>query len=185
MSKQKLSLQEQLLKSGLATKAQAKTVHAEKLKQTQRQRKNHIVVEDDAKQLALQAQAEKIERDKALNQQRNQQEQHKQVLAQIKQLIELNRLALDNSDDSLAFHFNDNNKMKTLYVSDLMRQRLINGDYAIVKSAETYAVVSAEIGIKIQERDAGSLVLLNEQVKAVADDNDPYAAFAIPDDLVW
>ncbi len=56
----KLSLQEQLLKSGLVSAAKAKSVSADKRKQTQQQRKNKVEVIDEAKELAQKAQAEKI-----------------------------------------------------------------------------------------------------------------------------
>ncbi len=42
MSKQKLSLQDQLLKSGLVTSAQVKTAKSDKRKQTEQQRKNNM-----------------------------------------------------------------------------------------------------------------------------------------------
>ena len=93
MSKQKLSLQEQLLKSGLVSSAQAKTAKTNKNKQVQQQRKNNVVVNDDAKELAQKARAEQLARDVELNQQRQQQELKKQLLAQVKQLIEQNKLA--------------------------------------------------------------------------------------------
>ena len=49
MSKQKLSLQDQLLKSGLVSSAQAKSVKSDKHKQTQQQRKNNVTVVDEKK----------------------------------------------------------------------------------------------------------------------------------------
>ena len=72
MSKQKLSFQEQLLKTGLVTSAQAKAAKSTKNKQTQLHRKNNVAVVDEAKKLALNAQAEKVERDKELNRVRKQ-----------------------------------------------------------------------------------------------------------------
>ena len=56
MSKQKLSLQEQLLKSGLVSSAQAKSAKSDKRKQTEQQRKNNVTVVDEAKELAQKAQ---------------------------------------------------------------------------------------------------------------------------------
>ena len=49
MSKQKLSLQEQLLKSGLVSSAHAKSAKSDKHKQVQQQRKNNVKVVDEAK----------------------------------------------------------------------------------------------------------------------------------------
>lgn len=184
MSKQKLSLQEQLLKSGLASSAQAKAVKTEKRKQTQQQRKNNVVAVDEAKVLALKAQAEKIERDRELNQLRKQQDAQKELAAQVRQLIELTRLAQDAN--GVAYNFNDNNKVKTLYVSNTMREHLIKGSLAIVRLGQGYEVVPADAASKISARDPACVVVHNQQ-SASADDkqDDPYAAYQIPDDLMW
>jgi uncharacterized protein YaiL (DUF2058 family) len=184
MSKQKLSLQEQLLKSGLVSSAQAKTAKSDKHKQQQLQRKNNVVVSDEAKELAQKARAEQLAKDQELNQQRLQQEHKKQLLAQIKQLIEQNKQPRD--EDGVAYRFIDANKVKTLYVSETMRTQLINGKLAIVKSGKSYEVVFAEVAEKISERDVNSVLVHNETVTAkVEQADDPYAAYAVPDDLMW
>ena len=184
MSKQKLSLQEQLLKSGLVSSAQAKSAKSDKHKQTQQQRKNNVTVVDEAKELVKKAQVEKAERDRELNQLRKQEEEQKHLIAQVKQLIELNKLPKDA--DGLAFHFNDNNKIKTLYVSETMREQIIRGRMAIVKLGESYEVVSAEVAKKISLRDAASVIVHNETCASVVDNkDDPYADYQIPDDLMW
>ncbi len=183
MNNKKLSLQEQLLKSGLVSSAKAKTVKSEKHKQTQLQRNNNAAIIDEAKLLAQKTQAEKAARDRELNQLRQQQDEHKQLAAQVKQLIELNRLATD--PEGIAYHFNDQNKMKTLYVSETMREHLIGGREAIVKFDGQYAVVSAEIAKKILARDAASLVVFNEADRDAPKVDDAYADYQIPDDLMW
>jgi uncharacterized protein YaiL (DUF2058 family) len=184
MSKQKLSLQDQLLKSGLVSSAQAKTAKSDKRKQTQQQRKNNLTVVDEAKELVQKAQAEKAERDRELNQLKKQQEEQKHLIAQVKQLIELNKQPKEA--DGLAYHFNDNNKVKTLYVSEAMREEIIRGRLAIVKLGESYEVVSAEIAKKISLRDAASVIVHNEHCSSDIDNkDDPYAAYQIPDDLMW
>jgi len=184
MSKAKLSLQEQLLKSGLVSSAQAKSAKSDKRKQTRQQQKNHLVVVDEAKELALKAQAEKAERDRELNQQRKQLEEQKQIAAQIKQLIESNRQAKD--DDGVAYNFNDNNKIKTLYVSAAMRQQIIRGHLAIVKQGQYYEVVPADVAKKISLRDPDCVIVNNEPIAETTEHNDdPYAAYQIPDDLIW
>ncbi len=184
MSKQKLSLQDQLLKSGLVSSAQAKSAKSDKRKQTQQQRKNKVTVVDETKELVQKAQAEKAERDRELNQLIKQQEEQKQLAAQIKQLIELNKQPKD--PDGLAYHFNDNNKIKTLYVSEAMREQIIRGRLAIVKLGESYEVVSSEIAKKISLRDAASVIVHNETCVSATDTNDdPYADYQVPDDLIW
>ena len=185
MSKQKLSLQEQLLKSGLVSSAQAKAAKTNKHKQEQLQRKNNVVAVDEAKALAQKARAEQLAKDVELNQQRQQQEQKKQLLAQVKQLIELNKLPGDD-EDGVAYRFTDDNKVKTLYVSETMRMQLINGQLAIVKSGKSYEVVSTGVAQKIRERDVDSVLVHNESANTSAvQADDPYAGYEVPDDLMW
>ncbi|HEY8037674.1 MAG TPA: DUF2058 domain-containing protein [Methylobacter sp.] len=179
----KLSLQEQLLKSGLVSAAKAKSVKADKRKQTQQQRKNGVEVIDEAKELAQKAQAEKIERDRELNQLRQQQDEQKQLAAQIKQIIELNRLPRDT--EGLAYNFTDNNKVKRLYVSEAMRDQIAQGRLAIVKLGTDYEVVGAEAARKIQQRDTASVIVFNESDKTTNAVDDVYAEYQVPDDLIW
>jgi len=179
----KLSLQEQLLKSGLVSSAQAKSVKSDKRKQTQQQRKNGVAVVDEAKELAQKAQAEKIERDRELNQLRQQQEEQKQLAAQVKQIIELNRLPKDA--EGLAYHFTDDKKVKRLYVSEAMRDQIAEGRLAIVKLGQQYEVVSAETAKKIQQRDAAFVIVFNESNKTTDVVDDAYAEYQVPDDLMW
>lgn len=186
MSRQKLSLQEQLLKSGLVSTAKAKTAQADKRKQTQKQRKNNVSVVDEAKELAAKAQAEKAAKDRELNERRKQQEAQRELAAQIRQLVEPNRVPQD--DDGVAFRFTDQNRIKTVYVSDAMREQLIAGRLAIVKLGKRYEIITAEAAHKVGERDATRLIVFNKPAPA-ADSNkagdDPYAAYVVPDDLVW
>ena len=184
MSKQKLSLQEQLLKSGLVSSAKAKNIKSDKYKQEQLKRNNNITVVDEAKELVQKALAEKVEKDRALNLQIKEQEQQKHLQAQIKQLIELNKQPREV--DGLAYHFTDDNKVKTLYVSETMREALIKGRLAIVKLGKSYEVVVSEVAKKISLRAAASVIIHNElSTEAVDSADDPYAAFEIPDDLMW
>lgn len=181
MSK-KLSLQEQLLKSGLASTAQARAAKSEKNKQTQMQRKNNLEVTNQAQEAARLAKLEQQAKDQALNQQRLQQEQQKQLIAQVKQLIEQNRLTDTDGDE--AYHFTDDNKVKTLYVDKATRDKLSAGKWAIVKHETQYHIVSADTAEKIKERQPEAILVLNNNTQTTAE-NDPYAAYKVPDDLIW
>jgi uncharacterized protein len=178
----KLSLQEQLLKSGLVSDAQAKKIKSDKKNQAKLQQKNKIERVDEIKALAQQAQEVKIAKDRALNQQRKEEADQKAIAAQIKQLIELNQVSQDS--DGIAYHFNDAGKVKTLYVSERVREQLSAGQLAIVRLEKRYEIVSSAIAHKIKERDADYFMILNEAAARLAAD-DPYAAYAVPDDLMW
>jgi len=190
MSQKKLSLQDQLLKAGLVSSAQAKTVKTEKHKQSQLQRNNKVQQADEAKALALKAQAEKLERDKELNKLKQQQEEQKQIAAQVRQLIEQHRIKIDENavdlyDDSHAYHFTDSNKVKKLFVPQALREQIASGRLAIVKLGKRYELVTADIAEKIKARNAASVIVLNEPDSSRVEQNDAYAGYEIPDDLMW
>jgi uncharacterized protein YaiL (DUF2058 family) len=179
MSQRKLSLQEQLLKSGLTTDAKARQIRSEKRKQ----RQNNAVGEDEAKRLAQKAREEQAARDRELSLLKKEQAEQKEISAQIKQLIDQNRKDQAENDDGIAYKFSDNNKIKTVYVSEAMREQISKGRLAVVKWEQQYEIVPADVALKIKARDADCVLVLNDQAEEKIDD--AYAAYQIPDDLIW
>lgn len=180
---QTLSLQEQLLKSGLSNDAKLKQVKAEKRKQSKLERNNGVEIVDEVKLSAEQLRQQQAERDRELNRQRKLAEEQKALAAQIKQIVDLNRIAQDAN--GVAYNFTDANKVKTLYVSEKVRDALSSGRAGIAKTENRYEIVPAEVARKIQQRDAASVVVLNDANHDIAVEDDPYAAYQIPDDLMW
>jgi uncharacterized protein YaiL (DUF2058 family) len=179
----KLTLQQQLLKAGLVSDAKAKTVKTEKRKQEKLKLKNNVEVVDEAKLLAEQAKAEQIEKDRLLNQQKAQEAEKKAIAAQVKQLIDEHKQKQD--PDGVAYNFTDGTTVKKIYVSEAMRENLIRGRLAIVKFEKAYDVVNCETAEKIRLRDAACVLVLNKAVETEVKEDDPYAAYQIPDDLMW
>jgi uncharacterized protein YaiL (DUF2058 family) len=180
----KLSLQEQLLQAGLVSNAKAKAIKTEKNKQIKQQRHQNAHIVDDAKMLAQKAIADKVERDRVLNQQQQLQSQQKEISAQIKQLIAEHQMMLDPQAD-IPYHFTDASKVKTIYVTEMQRDQLAKGHIAIIKEDQRYSLIHAEIAQKIKERDSTCIVLWNEQTTYTPSPDDPYASYQIPDDLMW
>jgi uncharacterized protein YaiL (DUF2058 family) len=179
MSQKKLSLQEQLLKSGLANSTKAKQIRAEKRKQ---QKINHSTDDHAARLEAQKAKAEQQEKDRLLNQLKREETERKQQMAQIKQLVDQHKLP--QSEDGVKYNFNDGGKVKTVYVSEAVRNQIVNGRAAIVICEQKYQIVALEIAQKIEHRDPSAIVLINDAPKQPAPD-DPYAEYQIPDDLIW
>ena len=177
-----LSLRDQLLKAGLVNEKQAKQAGKQKQKQQRLEKKGQIEVDDSQQQAALQAKAEKVARDQELNRQQQEKAEQKARAAQIKQLIEVSRLPKLTTED--YYNFVDDKKVKRLSVNALMRNKLSSGSLAIVRHGGGYEVIPREAALKIQERDAQRVVLLNTPTEA-PDADDPYAAYQIPDDLMW
>ena len=191
MSQKKLSLQEQLLKAGLVTEAQARTAKSDKYKANQRGRNANAAVANETKELAQKAQAEQTARDKELNRLKQEQEAQKQAAAQVRQLIVQHRLqidddAVDRYDDSFAYHFIDQGKIKKLFVPEDIRQLIADGRLAVVRLGRRYEIVKVDIADKIKARAPDCVVVHNQSPGATSvDGNGPYADYQIPDDLIW
>lgn len=176
------SLQEQLLKAGLADEKKARAVKNEKRKQRKQQPKGAVVV-NEAEERARQARQEKAERDRQLNLERKQEAEKKAIQAQIRQLIETNRL--DRSRGETSYQFVDGKKIKKILVDDTMVDQLSRGRLAVVRQGENYDVVPEKVARKIMERDAAAVIVLHDRKQDDAGEDDPYAGYEIPDDLMW
>ncbi|UUY08130.1 DUF2058 domain-containing protein [Pseudomonas sp. J452] len=177
-----ISLRDQLLKAGLVNEKQVKQAGKQKQKQQRLEKKNQVEVDDSQKQAALQAMAEKVARDQELNRQLQEKAAQKALAAQIKQLIETSRLPKMTSED--YYNFVDDKKVKRIAVNAMLRDKLSRGSLAIVRHAGGYEIIPREAALKIQERDPQRVLLLNTQTEA-PDADDPYAAYQVPDDLMW
>lgn len=182
------SLFDQLKKSGLVDEKKAQKIKKEKHKQKKQkkgQKKGEAEL-DESKQLALQAQAEKAERDRELNRQRLAEQEKIAIKAQIKQLIESNTVTCE--DEDIRFNFSDQGKVQRLYVNTLLQQQLTKGQLAIVSLEGRYRLVPTKVANKISLRDEQSIIFLNEPTDTnsnTPDEDDPYADYQIPDDLMW
>ena len=65
-----------------------------------------------------------------------------------------------------------------------MKQDIIDGKLGIARIEGRYELVPQSIAEKIQQRNDKRVVLF-EKDEDVIDENDPYAEFQVPDDLIW
>ena len=177
----KLSLQEQMLKAGLVTD--------KKMAKVQRTAKKSRVQAREAREAVEENKKAQIERAKELNEQQKQAALSREYKAQVKQLIEMNRINGIKGD--ISFNFTDNNLIKQLTVDKTTRDQLMNGRLAIARllreksDISDYAIIPASVADKIAQRDADSIVLNSALSQEAQDEDDPYADFKVPDDLMW
>tara|TARA_B100000780_G_scaffold268178_1_gene225894 strand:- start:463 stop:1002 length:540 start_codon:yes stop_codon:yes gene_type:complete len=177
------SLQDQLLKAGLANEKQSKQATKAKKKQTRDVRKGVDVGETAAQRALGEKQAQAI-RSKQLNAQRDAQDQDRAVTAQVKQILEGCRLDLTGGE--VSYNFVDGKAIKKLYVSGMQQAALSRGSLVIVGLDEHYSVVPANVALRIEERAPDTCIIRAElAADALAVEDDPYADFVIPDDLMW
>lgn len=144
--------------------------------------KGQARADDSQKRAAQEAMAEKAKRDQELNRQQQEKVEQKARTAQVKQLIEVSRLPKLITED--YYNFVDDKKVKRISVNALVRNKLSSGSLAIVHHGGGYEIIPREAALKIQERDPRRIVLLNTPTEA-PDADDPYAAYQVPDDLMW
>lgn len=175
------SLQDQLLKAGLANKKQA--VKARKAQHNKQKMKSAgHTVKDEATILAEQAQQEQVARDKELNRLKQEAAEAKAVKAQIKQLITLNQIS-ERGD--VEFRFTHGSSIKTLMLETAHRDAVVKGSLCVVALENSYTLVPTPVADKIAQRDADVIILRNTSEEESTDVDDDYAEYEIPDDLMW
>lgn len=178
------SLQEQLLGAGLVDKKKAKKNAKAMKKQEHLQRTGQDNELDVAKEKAEAARLKKAEQDRELNRQREAEAQQKALQAQIKQLIDTNAIASEYGDIKYQFVGRDN-KVKQLYVDQAIWDRLSRGQLAIIAQGKSHAVIPVPVTEKIRQRDDNIFIYIAENQSEQLEEDDPYAAYQIPDDLMW
>jgi len=176
------SLQEQFLKAGLIDKKKANKANQEKSQQKKIERRTGTQAVDEVRLAALETQRKNAERARELNAQRDAAAAQKAIMAQIVQMVQQSRQSKGKGD--IAYNFTHDNKIKRIYVSTAVQADLIAGRLVIVCQGENSELVPRVIADKIAERDATMVVRVNKTSNEI-DADDPYAAYQIPDDLMW
>ena len=194
------SLQEQLLKAGLISEQQVKDTRRQDGRARRQDKKppkkarppqssTPAVVAGTApknereRELARQR-AAKIARDRALNQDRDAERGRKAKHAQARQLLEQH--SQNAAGGESPYNYLRGRKVKRAYVHPEQRERIIGGQLVL-------AVVEGNHHLLLPDIAARVAALLPEaylhqhvsEPEIELDQDDPYADFKVPDDLVW
>lgn len=177
-----MSLREQLLAAGLVSKKQVK--QADHQQQRQQPRNKEAVAKKAAEQqlAAQKAQAARAARDQEMNRRQQETAARKARMAEIRQLIDQNRVPKIESDE--YYNFIAGKKIRRIAVNPAMREQLIRGELVVVRSEGRSEIVPAAIAARIRERDERVVIPYNA-APAIVDENDPYKDHVVPDDLMW
>ena len=174
------SLKDQLLKAGLVKKKDVK--NQPKKKAPQDAKKNRKKPSENTLRTQRQM-LDKAKKDKKLNERKRIEAEKKALFAQIKQLV--NNSKVDRKDGEKSFNFTFGKKVKTIYVTDPQHTQLSKDQLVIVHlDNDLFELVPKVVANKIAERDAARVVFNKPTDSAKAED-DPYADYEIPDDLMW
>ncbi len=180
------SLQDQLLNMGVVDKKKAKKSQHQKRQTVNKNRKavksGKEVQTDGMQQKIEQTAREKQQRDLELNKQRDAEQAEKALVAEVGQIIDKHSIKIPKEAE-IAYNFSYDNKIKKLYVSSEQQKELMQGYLAIAVTGDSYALIPDKIAERIESRLPALVV--RSQAEQATDENDPYADYEIPDDLMW
>ena len=175
-----MSLRDQLLAAGLVTAKQAKD--ADRQQQRQQLPKHKRESAPEQPRAARPVPSAKVARDQALDRQRQEKAERKARQAQIRQLIEQNKLPKLETEE--FYNFVDGSRVRRIWADASIRERLRQGEIAIARHDGRYELVPAAIAARIRERDERA-VILSAVAPDSAQSDDAYKEFTVPDDLIW
>ncbi|MDM1753665.1 DUF2058 domain-containing protein [Acinetobacter towneri] len=175
----KNALQAQLLKAGLVDNKKAKKLS----KQAVHEQRTGESKDAEVKAKIVKAQQEKLAKDQAIEQEKKAALQEKELKAAIMQMIHQHKIR--DTDGEVAYQFLDG-KIKKVYINQQIYNALVAGSLVIAKENDSYAFLPKALAERINSKMEGFIIVNNaEKNEATTDEEDPYAAYVIPDDLMW
>jgi len=181
------SLQEQLLKAGLTTKHKARQANTDQRKKNKQKRSGVKVEESVQEQVKKQIAAskkEKLAKDQLLNDAKKKELEQKELTLRIRQILQHHQVK--NILGENEYNYTYGSKVKKLHLNDISQKALINGRLALCGLDDITYVVTRETAVKLAELDESVILLKNDKVEDEnINEDDPYADYQIPDDLMW
>ena len=175
----KNALQAQLLKAGLVDNKKEKKLS----KQAVHEQRTGESKDAEVKAKIAQAQQEKLAKDQAIEQEKKAALQEKELKAAIMQMI--HQYKIRDTDGEVVYQFLDG-KIKKVYINQQIYNALVAGSLVIAKENHSYAFLPKALAERINLKMEGFIIVNNaEKNEATTDEEDPYAAYVIPDDLMW
>ncbi|RYL27122.1 DUF2058 domain-containing protein [Acinetobacter piscicola] len=176
----KNALAAQLLKAGLVDNKKAKKLS----KQAQHEQRTGQNNDAEIKAKIEQDKQEKLAKDQALNQEKQRILDEKALVAAIIQMIAQHKIK--DTDGDICYQFIDDGKIKKVYIHQQVYNALVSGSLVIAKENNSYALLPKALADRINEKMTGFIIVNNaENNQQTTDEEDPYAAYVIPDDLMW
>ena len=176
----KNALQAQLLKAGSVDNKKAKKLS----KQAVHEQRTGQSSEAELKAKIEKDQQEKLAKDQALSLEKKLALDEKTLRASVIQMISHHKIK--EIDGDVTYQFIDDSKIKKVYINQQIYNALVSGSLVVAKDHDRYAFLPKALAERINEKLTGFILVNNsENTAEVTDEEDPYAAYVIPDDLMW
>jgi len=141
-------------------------------------------LQEQVKQDLAKSKTEKQAKDNALNDQKKQLLAEKEQGLRIKQILTHQQIKNVKGDNEYNYTFN--NKIKKLPLDAMTHKALVNGRLSLCGLNEMTYIVTRETAEKLAELNPNVVLVQNDKViDNQVDEDDPYADYQIPDDLMW
>jgi uncharacterized protein YaiL (DUF2058 family) len=181
------SLQDQLLKAGLTTKQKTRQANVDKRKKNKQKRsgvQHGASLQEQVQQDLAKAKTDKQTKDNALNELKQLQLADKEQLLRIKQILRHHQIKNVSGDHDYNYTFETT--IKKLPLDAITHKALVNGRLALCGLDDITYLVTRETAEKLSELDSNVVLVQNDKtLDEQVDENDPYADYQIPDDLMW
>lgn len=181
------SLQDQLLKAGLTTKQKTRQANVDKRKKNKQKRsgvQHGASLQEQVQQDLVKAKSDKQTKDNALNEQKKQQLADKEQVLRIKQILTHHQIKNVEGDNDYNYTFDTT--IKKLPLDAVTHRALVNGRLALCGLDDVTYLVTRETAEKLSELDKHVVLVQNDKsLDEQVDEDDPYADYQIPDDLMW
>jgi hypothetical protein len=98
-------------------------------------------------------------------------------------MIKQHQLTETNGD--ISYQFVDNSKVKKLFITQKLYDQIVAGHVVIARLDNSYALLPRPLADRIDSKMTGFMVVSNDTAEDELAEDDPYAAYVIPDDLMW
>ncbi|MFT5852258.1 MAG: hypothetical protein ACI87J_002234 [Colwellia sp.] len=181
------SLQDQLLKAGLTTKQKTRQANVDKRKKNKQKRsgvQHGASLQEQVQQDLAKAKTDKQTKDNALNELKQLQLADKEQLLRIKQILTHHQIKNVGGDNNYNYTFETT--IKKLPLDAVTHRALVNGRLALCGLDDVTYLVTRETAEKLSELDKNIVLVQNDKaLDEQVDEDDPYADYQIPDDLMW
>lgn len=181
------SLQDQLLKAGLTTKQKTRQANVDKRKKNKQKRsgvQHGDSLQEQVQQDLIKAKADKQAKDNELNEQKQLELAAKERVLRIKQILTHHQIKNVAGDNDYNYTFNTT--IKKLPLDEVTYKALVNGQLALCGLDDVTYIVTRETAEKLGELDKNIILVQNDKaLEEEIDEDDPYADYQIPDDMMW
>lgn len=102
----------------------------------------------------------------------------------LRQMIRANRI--DRSYASVPYRFTQGSRIREIAVTGTQQGRIARGELAVVSDGERNELVPEKVARQVRGIDPAAVLVLNTGESRGDDaDDDPYADYRVPNDLMW